>query len=500
MVARNKPLESAPSPLLMSAIVIAGLLFGSVAAVFIAWRVDELYLVQGRILLQIGRELGSVRSTMVGENASVQANPRREDVNTESEMLSSPALIKRAFDELVQEKVIPLVPPKGFLAWLRRLSDSMELTSPKTVEHRTLEKWSQALAVYAVAGSNVLGIDCRTNEPEIGKALLKRMVQLYLDAHVQAYSTGNAEPFFRSEVARLETALLAAESDLSEFRLASGVIDPDVEKGLALTRRGEAEASQRSLITKVAAARARVTDLERSLGAQPETIVTTSERKASLVRDDFEKRVADAERGVIEAEQQYSSTSPFLARARTTYERLRALLEQLPRERDESRVQGQNPVRTTAAQELIKATAELRALEAELASADQAVAHWTARSVAIESTRVHFLGLNVRHGKVQKDLAQALTTAQLARISKQLDDIQVANVTVIVPPTIVPTPIRTLGLPTRVAVVVQGALLGIVLGLACAFWLHAVRARRAHTAGSAQQPPTASWDESHGVA
>src|SRR5262245_24066976 len=191
----------------MTAIVLAGLLLGSVVAFLIARRVDEMHLVQGRILLQIGRELGSARPTMVGENASVQANPRREDVNTEAEMLGSPALIRQAFDELVAEKVIELTPPHGFQAGLRRLSDSAGLTTPKSVEHRILEKWSNSLTIYAVAGSNVLGIDCRTPEPETGKVLLERMIKLYLEAHLRAYSSSSSEPFFRAEVERLEAAV-----------------------------------------------------------------------------------------------------------------------------------------------------------------------------------------------------------------------------------------------------------------------------------------------------
>jgi len=426
----------------------------------------------------------------------VQANPRREDVNTEAEMLGNPALIRQAFVDLVKKGTIVLRPQTGFMAGLRAFTDWLELTTPKSVEDRVHEKWSQALTIYAVAGSNVLGLDCRTPEPEVGKALLERMVALYLEAHLRAYSTSSSEPFFRAEVERLEGVLSKAESDLSNHRLETNVFDGDIEKGLALTRKGEAEASCRNLTTKVAAARARVEDLRGSLAREPETVVTQAEHKVSALRDDLERKVAEAGRSVIEAESVYPPSSPFVERAQTTYAKMKSMLEAQPKERDEGRVLGPNPVRTTVAQELAKATAELSALEAELGAAGASVEYWDRRSLAIEKTRVEFSRRIVALGEAQKDLAQALTTARLSRVSKQLDDLLVANVAVIVPPTIVPTPIRTFGLPTRVAIVVQGALLGLVLGLGVALLVHARRSRTAAPAGPAV--PRA-WGEDEGI-
>lgn len=481
----------------MSSIVLAGLVLGTVLAALIARRVDENHLVSSRILLQIGRELGSARPTMVGENASVQANPRREDVNTEAEMLGSPALIETCFRELVAEKVIVLKEPTGFTAFLRSLSDALGLTTPKTVEARTLEKWSQSLTIYAVAGSNVLGIECRSSDPATGKALLERMIKHYLDAHLKAYSTASSEPFFQAEVDRLEKTLLECESQLSKHRLETRVYDGDTEKGLALSRRGEAEAGKRTLEAKLAAARARVADLERSLQARPDSIVVQAERKISPLRDELEKRHADAERTLLDAQSQYPEDSPYVTRAKAMLDKTAKMLEEQPKERDESRVLGPNQITIALSQELAKASAEMKALEAELVVARENVTAWDQRLVEIESTRTKFSSLIVALGEAQKDLAQALGTARLSRISKQLDDLQVANVTVIVPPTVTPTPIRTFGLPTRVAITLQGALLGLVLGLAVAFLVHARRARGEDHDGA---PPPPAWRENEGLA
>lgn len=483
---------------LMFAIVVLGLLLGTVAAALIARRVDENHLVSGRILLQIGRELGSARPTMVGENASVQANPRREDVNTEAEMLGSPALIESCFRELVAEKVLELKEPSGFTAMLRSVSDGLGLTTPKSVEARTLEKWSQSLTIYAVAGSNVLGIECRTSDPESGKALLDRMITHYLDAHLKAYSTSSSEPFFHAEVARLETKLLDCESTLSKHRLETRVYDADTEKGLALSRRGEAEAGKRTLEARLAAARARVGDLEKSLHERPDAIVIQSERKASPIHDELEKRHADAVRAFGEIEAQYPESSPYVTRARSMVEQTAKMLATAPKERDESTVLGPSQIHIVLAQELAKASAELKALEAELVVARASVVAWDQRLVEIETTRIKFSSMIVALGEAQRDLSQALGTARLSRISKQLDDLQVANVNVIVPPTIHPTPIRTFGLPTRIAITAQGALLGLVLGLAAAFILHARRERDRAAAATGSVGPA--WQEHEGLA
>ena len=480
----------------MAGIVLGGTLLGTLLALLLARRIDENHLVSGRILLQIGRELGAARPTMVGENSVVQANPRREDVNTEAEMLGSPALIERCFKELVEEKVIELKEPTGLMPVLRKISEWLGLTSPKTIEARMLEKWSQSMTVYAVAGSNVLGVECRTNEPAIGKVFLDKMIKQYLEAHLKAYSTASSETFFQAEVARLEKILIGYEAEMSKFRIDTHVFDIDSERSLAMTRRGEAEALKRTTEARFAAAKARAEQLAQTLEAYPPTLVLQAERKVNPVHDELEKRGADARSALIQAQSQYPEDSPYVTRAKTLAEEVTRMLAAQPVEREDSKVVGPNQVHMTIAQELAKARADHKALEAEVLVASEAVAFWDHRVVEIEEARPKFAKLIILLAEAQRDLSHALGTARLSRIGKQLDDLQIANVVVIVPPTITPTPIRTFGLPTRVAVTMQGTLLGLVLGLAVAFLIHA---RQAHAAQARAPAPAKAWQEHEGL-
>src|SRR5580765_8070448 len=77
---------------------------GLAAGFAAALTTDEKWLVGAKVLLQIGPETAGSRPSMVGSPTPFLAgNPRREDVQTEVELLSSSDLLRRAFDLFLRE-------------------------------------------------------------------------------------------------------------------------------------------------------------------------------------------------------------------------------------------------------------------------------------------------------------------------------------------------------------------------------------------------------------
>src|SRR5262249_20841340 len=100
------PTASAPVPpragwlRWVGSLTIAGLVLG----IAVALATDERWLVSAKVLLQIGPETAGSRPSMVGSPAPfLNGNPRREDVQTEVELLNSGHLLRRAFDKLLAE-------------------------------------------------------------------------------------------------------------------------------------------------------------------------------------------------------------------------------------------------------------------------------------------------------------------------------------------------------------------------------------------------------------
>ena len=459
----------------------------------------DTFLVTGRILVQIGRETGSARPSMLGEaGTALDPKPRREDINTEAEILGSPALFRQAFAALVAEGalVIPDPAKQGLgaraLAALRRVTEALGLTNARPDQERAYERWLKTVQVNAVTGSNVLALDCRTDQPEAGRKLLDRMIELYVQAHIKAFGSQSQEPHFRSEVTRLEQVVLAAEQQLVERRLGARVLDPESERSLLLTRRAEAEAALRSLTSRIAGLEAKAAELNSMLVSQPATSLLQSERKSSVVRDDLEKKLGELEREVVEMELRYPESSPMVARAHAARDHMRELAKGLPAERDESRILGRDPVHTVLKESLLSATAERKALAAEREAVQRSVVEMDQRLAAIEYARVGIASATRTLNEAEKDLALAQSSARLARTNQQLDALSVTNVSVVAAPTILPTPIKMLGLPPRLAIVAAGLLLGAALGIG----ILVLRSPRAATA----RPAAAEWRASEGVA
>ena len=70
----------------------------------------------------------------------------------------------------------------------------------------------------------------------------------------------------------------------------------------------------------------------------------------------------------------------------------------------------------------------------------------------------------------KRDIVQAREGLRLAQVEQALDEHQIANVAVVTPPSWLPTPTKSFGLPSRVAVLLFCVAFGACLGAAWMFW------------------------------
>jgi uncharacterized protein involved in exopolysaccharide biosynthesis len=130
---------------------------------------DEKWLVSAKVLLQIGPETAGTRPSMVGSPAPFLAgNPRREDVQTEVELLNNPELLRRAFGRLLErDEAAALGPDSGAVSTtLRRLTEGLGLLPARSRAERALDHWASSLRIVAVPSSTVLVVECRATHPD----------------------------------------------------------------------------------------------------------------------------------------------------------------------------------------------------------------------------------------------------------------------------------------------------------------------------------------------
>jgi hypothetical protein len=454
---------------MLGALAVLGTVLGWLGA----YATDEKWLVSAKVLLQIGPETAGTRPSMVGSPAPFLAgNPRREDVQTEVELLNNPDLLRRAFERLrAEDEAEALGPDSGAIGTLaRRLAEVTGVLPVRTREQRALDKWASSLRIAVVPASTVLVVECRASQPAAAQRLLEHMLALYLEDHRAAFGGRGMSPVLGTLVTTREQVLADAESRLSKLREQERVVDVVQETSQLILARTAAETQVREVRSALDGARARFESLTSTLGITPDQLRTQQERAPNPVHDELELRLATARQALVAALEEFTADSPEVRRARESVAAVEAMCEHATATRESMAATGRNPLHDSLLDQLAKTRAQVAGGEAELATATRAVQELATRVLELEHARSELQKAEQDVVEAKKDLTQAHEGLRLARIEQALDESQIANVTVVARPGWLPTPMRSFGLPARLAIVLFGLFSGIGIGVLWLMW------------------------------
>lgn len=457
------------SCLLLLVFAVLGTVGGGAAAL----TSDERWLVSAKVLLQIGPETAGTRPSMVGSPAPFLAgNPRREDVQTEVELLGNPDLLRRAFDKLLAEDAeAALGPDSGrFATWLRSWPEQFGLLPARSRAERALDKWASALRIAVVPASTVLVVECRATRPAAAVRMLEHMLALYLEDHRAAFGGRGMPPVLAGFVADCEQRLADAETRLTRLRQEHAVVDVVQETTQGILARTAAETKARELRATMQAAEARLRTLTELLDQTPGEQRSQSELRPNPLRDDLDARLVTARQALLTARQEFTDGTVEVRRAQELVAMLEELAAKAAPNRDAGVTTARNPLADSLRDLTAKARAEVAATTAEHAATAAAASALGERLLRVEAARSALQKAEQDVTEAKKDLTQAHDGLRLARVEHLLDEHQVANVTVVGKPGYLPTPMRSFGLPTRIAITLGGMAFGIGLAVTWILW------------------------------
>jgi uncharacterized protein involved in exopolysaccharide biosynthesis len=466
----NRPLRAGAK--LVGGCALLGFAIGILAAA----TSSEKWLINAKVMLQIGPETAGSRPSMVGSPAPFLAgNPRREDVQTEVELLSSSDLLRRAFERLCQEdRETAVGKPRGLVsALLVGTAELLGLLPQRTDEQRALDKWASSLRIAAIPSSTMFVLECRSERPEAAQRLLSYMLDCYMEDHQRAFGGRGMAPILQTFLADREGALARTEAALTATRTRLSVIDVVTEVEQLETRRTAAESTAQRLEGELASAKARITLLSKLLADTPNELRQSTEQRANPTRDALELRSASAQEQLATARQMYLDDSPEVRQAQQLVQLLQGLVEAALPVRQDGVITGRDPLHDSLRDLQAKATAESVGLAAQLQVARKDVQDLQQRLLALEAGRAALQKCELDVAEAKRDLVQAREGLRLAQIEQVLDRHQIANVTVVTPPNFLPTPMRSFGLPARVAVLLGCIVFFASAGVALWLWRRA---------------------------
>lgn len=448
---------------------LAGLLVGVIAAA----TTKNAWLVQAKVLLQIGPETAGSRPSMVGSPAPFLAgNPRREDVQTEVEMLSSGDLLRRAFERLLEkDREAALGEARGFVSRsLSAIAEGTGLVPSRTDEQRALDRWAASLRIAAIPSSTMLAVECRSDRPEAAAELLQQMLDVYLEDHRRAFGGRGMASVLDGFLRARESELATAERSLTEMRTKLGVVDVAIEIAQLEQRKSAALEDVRRLEGKLAAAAAQRSHLEGMLARTPERQLVASEQRANPTRDALDLRYAQALQDLSLAKERYTEDAPEVRTAAQQVKVVEGLRAATAEVRQDGATTGRDPLHDALRDMLAKAEADATGLTAELDFARNAAVAIERRLMAVEQGRAALDKQELDVAESKRDIVQAREGLRLAQVEQALDEHKIANVAVVTPPSWLPTPAKSFGLPPRVAVLLFCVAFGASLGAAWMFW------------------------------
>lgn len=347
----------------------------------------KIYRSEAEILIKIGKESVALDPT-VGPNqiVSVAAGSQREnEVNSEMEMLRKSDLLGRVVDEIGVDGVLKgYYSEAGELNILRRMlslpftiiskttfflstlfeSDEMKQLKKKD---RAIRKLLGDLDVAAIKKSNSIALSYDARSPRMAQDVLARLIDAYLDKHIQVHITEGSYQFFVEQRDRLRNELDRTGDELRELKNKTNIGALEEQRPLILKRIGYLKREVESTEAEYAVSRAMVDSLTGELANLPNIVLKEEiSRRALSAADELRKRVNELELKENELRATFTEESPPLVEIRRQIEEARSLLSEA--EKFTEVKTGINEVHQRIELNLLTEGAVLNSLEAKLKS------------------------------------------------------------------------------------------------------------------------------------
>jgi len=437
--------------------------------------VENAYRSEARLLVKLGRENLSVDPSVAGPTVSLMRD-RESEMNSEVAIFTSRELAEELVDEIGIDAILkPGGEKKGLLRRMLgfakapvRLAKSflvaigfMEALTPREEAVRTV---MESLYVEAERRTNIINAHYDAPLPDVAHTILSRLLQGYLDRHIQAFRAQASPQFFEEQSEQLRTVLAEREKRLNDYQAKFGIAQLEQQKQVLLQQVSDTERQLAELMAETGGSQAKVAALERSLaGFSKMREISRTTGRTNTAADQLKVRLSDMRLKEADLAARYPDTHQPLIDLR---QQMREVEDELAGE-EETRTEVTTGVDTNyqeielnlqmeraQAQSL---TARKNTLETELARERQQLAELTSREVELNALR-----RDVQLGEAE--YRQYRDNLQRSKISAAMDMDKVSNISVIQAATVPMNAAK----PQKALNMGAGVMLGIAGALALA--------------------------------
>jgi capsular exopolysaccharide synthesis family protein len=303
--------------------------------------------------------------------------------------------------------------------------------------------------------SNIISVSYETQSPKLAQAVIDKLIQFYLDKHIQVHRTAGSEEFFHQQTEQLRTRLAQTENTLKDLKNQSGIGSVTEQRSILLNRIGSLQRSIEETGAALASSQSKVQAMGKTLAALPKTLVRTKITGYSgnpidflqqrllelqLKEKDLLTTMTDKSRMVQDIKQQIAETQELMGKEGATHEQVNSL------------------ALLTERANLAKFRTKAGVLKEELASAQNELK-------ALNDAEVRIAQLEREHEIQKANYRNYSDKLSQARIDRALELEKISNISVVQPASYPVKPIR----PRKALNLALGFFLAAfgALGLAC---------------------------------
>ncbi len=410
------------------------------------------------------------------------AGPREEamdfsQIQAELAYLKSPVLIRSVLRKYQQEasedgqeslSLNTLInSPKRLANNIYRRLHGMPVSDP-------LESLAQVLAdsieVEPVGRSNVIEISYRGSDPDQAAAFVNDLIEAHTDRIARLEGETETLPFWDAKIKEAAQRSRDAQLALDAFEAEQG---PDLlarDEAQLKTVLAKLEADRIALETRIFEAEAQISFLSQELLTQPETIEEEIRVSESQLAQLIEEQILELEMERTELLTRYTPQSTPVRQIDRQIESLQNRLETTDAQSLAETTTGPNPARQQVELDLMRARGDLNSTRARLFALGSQIEAYRERLTKLELSAAELARLTNEVETASEAHQNYLRQAESARFDRSLGASKLVNVSLIDPAEVPGAPERSY----RLRKVIQGTLIGFVLGILIAFlrdWL-----------------------------
>ncbi len=215
-----------------------------------------------QLLLRLGRENTTLdpAASMGAATVNVNGESRETELNSEIEVLKSRELAERIVDTIGISRILGA----------KRAAPLLTTYDSLKTRENAVVKIGKCLAVDLVKKTNIISVSFLAKDPQVAHDVVDNLLRFYEEKHMAIYRPASSYKFIEQQQDALNAEMKATQDSLNALKNSSGIVSVPEQQTSILTRLSNLEQDYEKVKVELAASRARVADLQKTMENIPQ--------------------------------------------------------------------------------------------------------------------------------------------------------------------------------------------------------------------------------------